>query len=82
MVMEVSAMFVATTTLRWPAGVGSNTSCCCCGDSEEYSGSTVSCVASFGKSAAASCRAAQVSVISFSPVRKRRMSPGPSLALI
>ena len=31
-------MFVATTTLRWPAGVGSNTCCCCCGGSVENSG--------------------------------------------
>ena len=31
-------MFVATTTLRWPSGVGSNTCCCCCGGSVENSG--------------------------------------------
>mmetsp|Transcript_8289 Transcript_8289/g.19808 ORF Transcript_8289/g.19808 Transcript_8289/m.19808 type:complete len:432 (+) Transcript_8289:974-2269(+) len=39
MVMEVSAMFVASTTLRTPGGIVSNTADCSAGDSDECSGS-------------------------------------------
>ena len=67
-VSEVSAMLVASTTRR--AWCGSKIRCCSAADSRAYSGST----SRFGRPA----RASAVSLISRSPDRKTRMSPGPS----
>ena len=38
MVIEVSAMLVASTTLRTPGGIVSKTSDCSAGESDEWSG--------------------------------------------
>src|SRR5215469_10552872 len=68
-VSEVSATLVASTTRgRW---CGWKTRCCSAADSRAYSGSTST---SPGSSASASA----VSLISRSPLRKTRTSPGPS----
>jgi hypothetical protein len=85
MVSDVSAMLVDTTILRpgGPPGItgpgaGSKIFCCCAGGSVEYSGrasSTPYCASNFGLSAAILWH---MSSISFSPVRKSRMSPGSS----
>ena len=40
MVIDVSAMLVASTTLRTPGGIRSKTSDCSAGESDEWSGST------------------------------------------
>ena len=43
MVIDVSAMFVAMTTLRAPGGAGSKILVCISDGSAEYTGSTISC---------------------------------------
>ena len=73
-VSEVSATFVASTTRRLVCG--SNTRCCSAADSRPYSGSTSRPAAAAAPSAPPSASA--VSLISRSPLRKTRMSPGPA----
>eukprot|EP00438_Fugacium_kawagutii_P026864 Skav221160 [mRNA] locus=scaffold85:148155:154619:+ [translate_table: standard] len=84
MVMEVSAMFVATTTFLPGAapgnlgpGAGSKIFCCSWGGNEEYNGTATSSPFS-GKRELSfrSCR--QACSISSSPVRNRRTSPSGS----
>ncbi len=71
-VSEVSATFVARTTLR--PRCGWKILCCSAAESLAYSGST-------SRSAnAPSASASAVSRISRSPLRKTRMSPGPPSA--
>mmetsp|Transcript_35449 Transcript_35449/g.89727 ORF Transcript_35449/g.89727 Transcript_35449/m.89727 type:complete len:343 (+) Transcript_35449:349-1377(+) len=87
MVMDVSAMLVASTALRTPGGAGSNTRICCSGGMAAKMGSTSSSVGApggreaAGGSASAAARSASrrsSDSISSWPVRNTRMSPGPS----
>lgn len=77
-VTDVSAMFVLITTFREEWGVGSNAACCCAGGSEEKSGTTIRFRLSEGKVIMARRSLLQASMISCSPVRNKRTSPGPS----
>jgi hypothetical protein len=71
MVMDVSAMLVASTTLRVLAGAGSKTFCCCAGGSAANKGHGSSACTDEGNCPAYSVNSAVKVSISSCPVKEK-----------
>ena len=81
-VILVSAMFVASTTLRAPGGAGSKMRDCISLGSAEYTGSTMSSGTPGPSARMRSWRTSHDVSISSCPVRNTSMSPGGSVRWI